>query len=398
LNALTVGSATITVSTSDGLYSATCYVYVIDGTPVTDVSLDASASCGVGKTIQLTATIEPSNASNLAVTWATSDSTVATVSQTGLVTGVRVGNAVISITTNDGSFSAYCALTVDTFPFSLNKTSCVIDSVAMSYDGSKIVGHINSCNIIYLCTSSDGGVSWTERRSSGSRDWGGVAISDSGATIASYVNELYIFRSTDSGATWSPCTTAGVRAWSSIKMSADGTIIVVAAKGGYIARSADSGATWSDCIAAGSREWVSIALSSDGTKIFANDSTGSAYYSADSGVSWSPISHPSSVSFTAISRDGTRLFFTDYTSLYCSDNGGATWIQNTFNGGNLLVSSSGSVVASYSSGSCSISSDYGATWTTYTRSSLNTSCGAMSADGSIIKLFGWYTMYTYVRN
>lgn len=61
---------------------------------------------------QLTATVLPSGASNKTVTWSSSNENVATVSQTGLVTGVAVGNATITVTTVDGGKTATCAVTV----------------------------------------------------------------------------------------------------------------------------------------------------------------------------------------------------------------------------------------------------------------------------------------------
>lgn len=61
---------------------------------------------------QLTATVLPSGASNKTVTWSSSDENVATVSENGLVTGVAVGNATITVTTVDGGKTATCAVTV----------------------------------------------------------------------------------------------------------------------------------------------------------------------------------------------------------------------------------------------------------------------------------------------
>ncbi|MEW5816013.1 MAG: Ig-like domain-containing protein [Spirochaetota bacterium] len=65
-----------------------------------------------GSTRQLTATVSPANATNPAVTWASSDIAKATVSTSGLVTGVTAGTAAITVTTVDGGFTATCAVTV----------------------------------------------------------------------------------------------------------------------------------------------------------------------------------------------------------------------------------------------------------------------------------------------
>ena len=106
------GTATITVTTEDGDFTATCDVTVVDNIPVTGVTLDqTSVSVDRGKTVTLTASVLPANASDKDVTWSTSNSSVATVDN-GIVTGVAVGNATITVTTHDGSFTATCDVTV----------------------------------------------------------------------------------------------------------------------------------------------------------------------------------------------------------------------------------------------------------------------------------------------
>ncbi len=79
---------------------------------VTGVSVDETASVTVGKTVQLTATITPANALDKAVTWSSSDTNVATVDETGLVTGVLSGTVTITVTTHDGSYTDTCEVTV----------------------------------------------------------------------------------------------------------------------------------------------------------------------------------------------------------------------------------------------------------------------------------------------
>jgi uncharacterized protein YjdB len=71
----------------------------------------ATASIEIGATTTLTATVSPSNATNKSVTWSTSASSVATVSN-GVVTGVSAGTARITATTADGGFTDYCDVTV----------------------------------------------------------------------------------------------------------------------------------------------------------------------------------------------------------------------------------------------------------------------------------------------
>ena len=79
------GTATITVTTLDGGYTATCKVIVSaelekPGANVTGVSLNASSlSLNKGEEAVLAAVVSPSNAINKSVTWSSSDATVATV-------------------------------------------------------------------------------------------------------------------------------------------------------------------------------------------------------------------------------------------------------------------------------------------------------------------------------
>ena len=82
--------------------------------PVTGVTLNKTAlSLTVGGTETLTATIAPNNATNKNVTWYSSNSAVATVDQNGNVEAVGAGTANITVTTEDGSFTATCAVTVE---------------------------------------------------------------------------------------------------------------------------------------------------------------------------------------------------------------------------------------------------------------------------------------------
>ncbi len=64
------------------------------------------------------ATVSPNNASNNAVTWSSSNTTVATVSSTGRITTLAAGTANIIATTVVGNFTAACTVTVSNAPTS----------------------------------------------------------------------------------------------------------------------------------------------------------------------------------------------------------------------------------------------------------------------------------------
>ena len=71
----------------------------------------------VSETKALTATFIPDNATNKTVSWSSSDEDVATVDQDGKVTGVFAGEATITATSEDGGFTAECAVTVKDVTF-----------------------------------------------------------------------------------------------------------------------------------------------------------------------------------------------------------------------------------------------------------------------------------------
>lgn len=66
----------------------------------------------VGETSQLVPVVLPTNASNKAVTFSSSDDTKASVTDAGLVTAVAAGTETITVTTEDGGFTDTCAVTV----------------------------------------------------------------------------------------------------------------------------------------------------------------------------------------------------------------------------------------------------------------------------------------------
>ena len=118
--------------------------------PTTGITLDkTNGTLTEGDTVTLTATVSPANASNKSVTWETSNSTVAVVTD-GVVTALKAGTAIITAKTADGNFSATYTLTVEAGQASytnLVPTAQAIDSTD-PYNGT---GYKNG---YYLSSSS----------------------------------------------------------------------------------------------------------------------------------------------------------------------------------------------------------------------------------------------------
>ena len=117
VTAVTPGTAIITVTAQgDSTKSASCTVTVTAAAvPVTGVTLSQTQASlyynRTPNTLTLTATVAPANATNQAVTWTSSNPSVATV-ENGVVTALACGTAVITATTQDGNHTATCTVTV----------------------------------------------------------------------------------------------------------------------------------------------------------------------------------------------------------------------------------------------------------------------------------------------
>ncbi len=107
VTAVAPGQATITATV--GAISSTCTV-TVNPINVSAVTLDiVESELLVGATVQLTATVDPENATDKSVEWSSTDDNVATVVD-GLVTAVAPGEA--TITAEAGGMFATCEITV----------------------------------------------------------------------------------------------------------------------------------------------------------------------------------------------------------------------------------------------------------------------------------------------
>jgi hypothetical protein len=94
-------------------YPSDPYILNLPVLSVTGVALNKSSLIlEEEQTEQLTATVSPSNADNKKVNWSSSNASVATVSATGLVTAKAIGTATITVTTEDGNYTATATVIV----------------------------------------------------------------------------------------------------------------------------------------------------------------------------------------------------------------------------------------------------------------------------------------------
>lgn len=119
------GEATVFVSSSDGGFTAYCNVKV--GTPVTGISLDPREFTleTIGSSFTVKPVISPEDASDLGVVWESADTKVVSVASDGTVTAIGPGTTTVKATTNDGSFTSNCVVSVKSPAqhISLDKTS-----------------------------------------------------------------------------------------------------------------------------------------------------------------------------------------------------------------------------------------------------------------------------------
>ena len=126
--------------------------YTAETVHPTSVTISPSTvTIGAGETEQLTETVLPDNTSDKSVTWSSNNTSVATVSSTGLITAITAGNATITVTTVDGNKTATCTVTVTpavTYTYKL--------ATSMEVGKKYLIANGNSGSV-YLLTNESGG-------------------------------------------------------------------------------------------------------------------------------------------------------------------------------------------------------------------------------------------------
>ena len=301
-------------------------------------------------------------------------------------------------------------------------------SVASSSNGQKLVSCAKSSGSIW--TSTDGGVTWIERTSAGSRNWISVASSSNGTKLIAADQGGSIWTSSNSGVTWTerPDVGPSPQTWSAVAISANGTYALASAgvpgvSSDYVYLSSNSGATWTQTGSSQRNDWTSLTISDNGATLYATNS--GQYYgpiqkSTNSGATWSAIPYSNKgTAFYCIasSSDGTKLITGDGSNgigsgVWTSTNTGLTWTNNTSYLQSQVIGFTGSVVSSndgvnlavVANNSVWTSQNSGDTWTqetTPTGANLQIACDAPGTtlyavgdgDGST-GMYLWKGVYT----
>ena len=227
-----------------------------------------------------------------------------------------------------------------------------------------------------IWTSSNFGVTWTERTTGSTRSWSTISLSSTGQYQSAVVDGRNIWTSSDFGVTWTERTTGSTREWKFISLSSTGQYQSAVVNSGNIWTSSDFGVTWTERYGPGSG--LSISLSRTGQYQSTGKSNGGKIWtSSDYGVSWTSISStPGDLLWVSISLSGTGQYQSAVEEFYASTGGkiwtssnfGVTWTKRTAPGSQKWYSISLSSTGQYQSavvdgGNIWTSSDFGVSWT-----------------------------------
>lgn len=125
----------IIIDTKNIEHTTIIIITFTDKVAVTGVTLSKdSLALGIGEKETLTASVTPDDATKKDVTWLSSDPTIATVSSTGEVTGVKEGTALVIVTTQDGNKADTCTVTVS--PIAVTGVSLDQSTLSVALNGS----------------------------------------------------------------------------------------------------------------------------------------------------------------------------------------------------------------------------------------------------------------------
>ena len=155
-----VGLGESNITATAGGKTAICKVKVIP-IDVSGISLNfTEKEIKIDETFQLTAIVEPDNATDKSVVWSSSNENIATVSNTGTVTGISVGKAMITVQSASGNISASCI--VEVLPASVTGVSFKDNEISVvegrTHQTEYIISPDNATNKNVTFKSHDTGI------------------------------------------------------------------------------------------------------------------------------------------------------------------------------------------------------------------------------------------------
>lgn len=182
-------SGTVTIictAKNDASLAASCRITILQA--VTGIKLDQNnITMNVGETFRLTYVLTPANASNVAVTWTSTNNAVASVDKNGQVSAKGVGQASILLKTNDGGYIATCLVNVNRVATAVRLDATALTlNVGDSYTFETTITPADSTDKTLVWEISDKGV---------------VVVSNKGKVIAKKVGVSVVMAKTKSGST-----------------------------------------------------------------------------------------------------------------------------------------------------------------------------------------------------
>lgn len=197
VSGINVGTTVVTATTEDGGFTANCSITVEAEEPeeigVSGITINTGElTVEVGSTEKLTAEVEPFDAVNRNVIWASGDSSIAEVDGEGNVTGRKTGTTVVKVTTEDGGFTAECSITVKEKEAEVTET---IAATGVKLKPSELILKIGETDkvqaVIAPVDASNTHVTWTTKDKSVAEvdEEGNVTAKAEGTTVISAKTE-----------------------------------------------------------------------------------------------------------------------------------------------------------------------------------------------------------------
>ena len=307
---------------------------------------------------------EPISYGSGAFTYTSNNTTIATVTSSGTVTITGPGTTTITATRPGGSASDITGITNSSV---IKATSATTSrnwrSISLSNNGQYQTAVTRTSGYIY--TSSNYGITWTERTTAGARDWNSISLSSTGEYQTAVVPSGYIYTSSDYGVTWTERSV--VNTWLSVSISNTGQYQTAVGSVSNIWTSSNYGVTWTEVTPPGITNWRSVSLS--GTGQYQTAVAQTIYTSSNYGATWTQRTSGSN-QWESVSISETGLYQTAVIyggGVYTSSDYGASWTLRTTvnrNWYSISLSNTGQYqTALHYQGNIWISSNYGITWT-----------------------------------